>query len=1237
MNFIKQFSEISKNDVDIAGGKGASLGEMVQAGIPVPQGFVILSTAFGKFLQETDLNIEIDAILETVNVLEMHTIEIASEKIHALVVNAKIPEDIVREIKVFFLNLDTEYVAVRSSATAEDSASAAWAGQLDSFLNTTEEMLLINVQRCWASLFTPRAIFYRFEKGLHEQKISVAVVVQKMVESECSGIAFSVHPVTQDRNQLIIEAGFGLGEAIVSGSVTPNSYVVKKSSGEIIDINVSTQLKALSRATDGGNEWKHIQEPKASSQVLNGQQILELSDLIIQIENHYGFPCDIEWAYEAGKFYITQSRPITTLVKGGFVRRYQKFFTREIPLIVMEYWHKGEYVEFKKIINNRTHFNPLFIKQKEGVIDVYYDMNNEDTALFPLFDFFKEDLSRFDYFVNDFIKKQNEIRIIIDNFKLDKFSILFNLMTEAWGYLPIWVQLGSVENELFPKWIIGKSLELRDNFQALEYKVGDVLLKAIEAKYPELKQYSNVISYKEIVEDNIPDQTELENRVDSLIYFEGKISHESLEEFTKQHKVELIENLVTIGEFADDIIKNKQIFIKAYTRNFSIIMQQAWFAANKENLIQKLDLQEFPYDPPYLYFMKDGVEEVWENKNANRWLLEKLVEKIKTDNLFFGEVYERYARTLIEAKDWYGKNITTHQELNDFINLIYKGVNDFVILYGALMDKTIPEKYQEMANSFRVNDSFFADCNVTLNQALETLYPDLGHLSVYITREEIGKVVSRDILEERDRGFVLIPGIFVGTMGFDNLIRSFPQYKFEIESGEQDEDGLKGRSAFNGLVKGIVRIVMRKDQIDQVAEGEIIVSPMTTPDMLPAMKKASAFVTDEGGITCHAAIIAREMKKPCIIGTKIATQVFKDGDLVEVDANNGKVRILNKAKLEMYKKIFSREYSLPIIQAWSRGESTDDRQYVPGIQPNLPYIIFENIDGLVSCYMNESGIENIRDVLKKELYKNNNFPKHVDSTFREKVKHAHHIWENNVAVGREDLVVLLSEIRDAWPWFEAFWWLADVVTNKDDIQLLNDLRLWGEGIGIKSNAVIEKSLKKLYPEYDDLNYFFSYDEIINNIIPTKEELMQRSKHYIFTNNTLFLDKSLLDIEKMFSVSIEQHECSLLKNEIKGSVGYQGNVQGKVRIILTKKNIHLLKQGEILVSSETTPDFMPAIQKALAIVTDEGGIMCHAAIVARELKKPCIIGTKVATKILNDGDLVELDTNNGVVRILKREN
>ena len=230
-----------------------------------------------------------------------------------IIYNSNVPKPIVEAILKEFKKLKYKWVAVRSSATAEDSKIASWAGELDTFLYVNEKNLVETVKKCWASLFTPRAIFYRYEKKLVKTKVSVAVVVQKMVDSEVSGVAFSVHPVTQDRNQLIIEAGYGLGEAIVSGIITPDSYVVHKKEGTILDININIQEKQMIMKPAGGSVLKPVVKAKQDKQKLAGKQIIELAEIIKKIEKHYKCPQDIEWAIVKNKFYILQSRPITTL------------------------------------------------------------------------------------------------------------------------------------------------------------------------------------------------------------------------------------------------------------------------------------------------------------------------------------------------------------------------------------------------------------------------------------------------------------------------------------------------------------------------------------------------------------------------------------------------------------------------------------------------------------------------------------------------------------------------------------------------------------------------------------------------------------------------------------------------------------------------------------------------------------------------------------------------------------
>lgn len=325
MELIRNFSKLDKADAGIAGGKGASLGEMTSAGIPVPPGFVVLAESFEQFLRENQIESDIDSILAKVNHQDTNSVDGASAEIQSIILNSKMPADIETEILKHFAELNAEFVAVRSSATAEDGSSASWAGELESYLNTTRENLLENVKKCWASLFTPRAIFYRIEKNMHRDKVSVAVVVQKMVESEVSGICFTVHPVTEDRNQMVLEAGWGLGEAIVGGLITPDNYVVSKKDLVVTDKYISEQSIKIIRykkqearnKQDANIQDANIQTEVAESereiQKLSGEKIIELAKICLQIEKHYGFPCDIEWAYEKDKFYIVQSRPITTL------------------------------------------------------------------------------------------------------------------------------------------------------------------------------------------------------------------------------------------------------------------------------------------------------------------------------------------------------------------------------------------------------------------------------------------------------------------------------------------------------------------------------------------------------------------------------------------------------------------------------------------------------------------------------------------------------------------------------------------------------------------------------------------------------------------------------------------------------------------------------------------------------------------------------------------------------------
>ncbi len=770
MQLILPFNQLSKTDAAIAGGKGASLGEMTrffasqkfgQAQAyhnPVPPGFVILALTFEKFLEATDLIQEIDAILDTVKHEEIHTVEHASEKIQALILSAQMPSDIATAILSSFSSLRSAsgrrsnpeegsiphpkaqpsdaaafYVAVRSSATAEDGASAAWAGQLDTFLNTTEETLLVNVQKCWASLFTPRAIFYRFEKGLHGTKISVAVVVQKMVQSEVAGIAFSVHPVTEDRNQLIIEAGFGLGEAVVSGQITPDSYVVEKDPRRIIDKNISDQTRGLYRVgpehslgsqasakqgqeawlpseshstatrdsfsprsflgssggatsvdlekteSRGANTWRELGE-RGKQQKLSDDQILELSELILKIEKHYGFPCDIEWALEAcpnaegGRsetFYITQSRPITTLSSSASQK----------PLVALDIVFTREYSLMLALIRSEAG------RAK------------------------RLELAGFD-----------PDRCLISEGDPGKIKFWYS-KDEFWNLLSIVAQKFVADNVLFEK-----------------------LISDYFASYIKL-----------------------------LPYFTRDSHVVTLDEFSwLYHQIFLWRGL---ADFINDIHRSK------YTSDVV-----------KKRAIEVREQTQHYYDE-------------------------------------FDNLYKEFFATQSYLKD--SADLQQVVTFEEFIALAHK----------ELTTQQIGEIQKRRLGYVLANGTIY------LKDELEYALSDIG---CYIKHEnrEVGEVViSRELV---------------------------------------------GVAASPGRAQGKVRILHYRAQMAEFQRGEVLVTEMTTPDYISAMKKAAAVVTEEGGIMSHAAIISRELGIPCVTGTKIATQVLKDGDLVEVDADAGIVRILER-------------------------------------------------------------------------------------------------------------------------------------------------------------------------------------------------------------------------------------------------------------------------------------------------------------------------------------------------------
>lgn len=308
------FRQIRKEDIPIVGGKGANLGEMYHAEIPVPNGFVVTSGAYFDFVKTTSLKQKILTELSGMDVNDSKELQAASKRIKTAIMAAEMPEKLKKEIGEYYQELSGTHdrlVAVRSSATAEDLPDASFAGQQETYLNITGyENVVKNVQKCWASLFEARAIFYRSTNGYDHLKVGIAVPVQLMVQSDVSGIMFTVNPLTNNRDEVSIEAAYGLGQPVVSGEVTPDQFIIDKKTVKIKSKHLSKQTWQLTL-----HGKTPISKAFQEKQKMSDAFVRKLSKIGINIEEHYGRPQDIEWGMENNKLYIVQSRPVTTLNK----------------------------------------------------------------------------------------------------------------------------------------------------------------------------------------------------------------------------------------------------------------------------------------------------------------------------------------------------------------------------------------------------------------------------------------------------------------------------------------------------------------------------------------------------------------------------------------------------------------------------------------------------------------------------------------------------------------------------------------------------------------------------------------------------------------------------------------------------------------------------------------------------------------------------------------------------------
>ena len=526
---ILKLSELSAAQVTAAGGKGASLGELTRAGVPVPQGFVVLSTAFQNTMRLEGHSSFIESMLHQLSRGELD-LDAASSKIAGQLETLKLPDDLAAQVLDAFDSLGSNRVSVRSSATCEDGEASAWAGQLETYLDVRRDQVVDRVRECWRSMFRPSALAYGAAHGYGAQELAVAVVVQHMVASEVSGIAFSVHPVTQEPDLMLIEACYGVGEAIVSGRVVPDQYVVQRDTQSIVQSFVGDKREGLFIDHDSETaEWREL-GARGSVRKLDDQQVLEYGQLLARIEEHFGFPVDTEWAIEGGKFQVLQARPITTLAPEykqpllDMSAPWARAVRRPVSMVeasIIPHWldtpHAGEslgfHIDRAAVIQDADNTAILFIDEKaaKACHDHVLDLLRHDRR--QVIDVLERGESLYR-------EARPRIEKGADAFRdLDEAVAFFaDVAQHTTGY-PYWVLSVCEEEGIDDAEVRGLAEDLRSRtlYPEIMRRIIDPLVSRITARmgFSAPEEASHVVTWRELQQDTL-DVSTLESRLESV-------------------------------------------------------------------------------------------------------------------------------------------------------------------------------------------------------------------------------------------------------------------------------------------------------------------------------------------------------------------------------------------------------------------------------------------------------------------------------------------------------------------------------------------------------------------------------------------------------------------------------------------------------------------------------------------------------------------------------------------------
>ncbi len=869
-SYVLGLQDIDKTKLMVAGGKGANLGEILRVqGICVPEGFCITTEAFKRILGETPVIDELIAQLSLIKSIDRGKIREISSEIRRVIEGIAIPEDIYEEVCLFLSRLgEKNAYAVRSSATAEDLPTASFAGQQDTYLNIVgKEEILKHISQCWASLFSERAVTYRLQNGFDHSKVYLSVIVQKMIFPQAAGILFTADPVTCNRKVLSIDAGLGLGEALVSGLVNADVYKVRN--GMIIDKKISTKKLAINALKDGGTKIQAIEPEQQNKQTLTDEQILELEHIGRRIEKHFGCPQDVEWCLTEDTFYIVQSRPITTLYPIPETDDQENH-------VYISVGHQQMMTDAMKplgvSLRQLTAAGTMFKAGGRLFVDVAHMLASPDSREILL-----NNMGQHDPLIKDalmsIIERGDFIKLLQKEEKEQSPGKINKEMSAG----DIQAQVGT-DPSIVSHLIKSSQTSVEALKQNLQTKSGSYIFEIILEDIQQLKkslfdqksmsvimavvnasawinekmhQWLGEKNAADILSQSVPNNITSEMGLRLLDIADVIRPYKQVIDYLRQVKDDdFLEELAKIegGREAQDAILS---YLNKYGMRCAgeIDITKPRWSEEPAALVPLIlsNIKNFEPDAGFRKF-EQGRQEALRKE-------QELLNRLK--QLPEGEQKAKETKQMIDLI----RNFAGYREYPK-----YSIVSHYFVYKQALMKEA---KKLVRDNVIHENDDIY-----------------------YLTFEEFREVVRTNkldysIIHQRKNEYKLHekltpPRVFTS----DGEIVAGKYNQENIPTG-----AIAGLPVSSGVIEGRARVIINMKDAD-LEDGDILVTSFTDPSWTPLFVAIKGLVTEVGGLMTHGAVIAREYGLPAVVGVENATKLIKDGQRICLNGTEGYVKIL---------------------------------------------------------------------------------------------------------------------------------------------------------------------------------------------------------------------------------------------------------------------------------------------------------------------------------------------------------